>query len=195
MTTFIARGTQVHQALLVSHLTPFNPQFTQQLSGLQNALTPLSAGTTAHHQVYGVIYSILQQQASLLAYVDMFRIIAIVCLLWARKIKVYLPGRHALELPRRDSSIGPNKSADRSRSHRAGFKPETHGASATCTAITPKLLDTVRAALCASLRTCCVVNELLSRRYSAVGSMQIESSSSTMVLLKPRPSIAACNRR
>jgi Major Facilitator Superfamily/Biotin-lipoyl like len=80
MTTFVARDTQVHQALLVSLLTPFNPPFRQQLSGLQDALAPLSAGTTAHHQAYGVIYSILQQQAALLAYVDMFRILAMVCL-------------------------------------------------------------------------------------------------------------------
>jgi MFS transporter, DHA2 family, multidrug resistance protein len=80
MTTFIARGTQVHQALLVSHLTPFNPPFRQQLSTLQSALTPLSGGTTGHHQAYAVIYSILQQQAALFSYVDMFRLLAIVCL-------------------------------------------------------------------------------------------------------------------
>jgi DHA2 family multidrug resistance protein len=41
-TTFIARRGQVHQALLVSHLTPFDPQFRQQLSRLQNALNPFS---------------------------------------------------------------------------------------------------------------------------------------------------------
>lgn len=79
-TTFIARRTQVHQALLVSHLTPFNPQFRQQLSSLQNALNPFSGGTTAHHQAYAVIYNILRQQASLLSYIDMFRILVIVCL-------------------------------------------------------------------------------------------------------------------
>jgi MFS transporter, DHA2 family, multidrug resistance protein len=80
-TTFIARRTQVHQALLVSHLTPFNPQFRQQLSQLQHALNPLSGGPTAHHQAYAVIYNMLRQQASLLSYVDLFRILVLVCLL------------------------------------------------------------------------------------------------------------------
>jgi MFS transporter, DHA2 family, multidrug resistance protein len=80
ITTLITRGTQAHQALLVGHLTPFNPQFRQQLSALRSALTPLSGGPTAHDQAYAVMYNILRQQASLLSYVDMFRLLVIVCL-------------------------------------------------------------------------------------------------------------------
>jgi hypothetical protein len=62
------------------HLTPFNPQYRQQLASLQRALTPLSGGPTAHNQAYAVMYNILKQQAALLSYVDMFRFLVIVCL-------------------------------------------------------------------------------------------------------------------
>jgi DHA2 family multidrug resistance protein len=79
MTTLITRGTQIHQGLLVSHLTPFNPQYRQQLSTLQRTLNPMSGASTAHNQAYAVIYNVLQQQASLLSYLDMFRLLAIVC--------------------------------------------------------------------------------------------------------------------
>lgn len=41
---------------------------------------PVSRGTTAHYQAYAVIYNILRQQAALLSYIDMFRILVIVCL-------------------------------------------------------------------------------------------------------------------
>jgi DHA2 family multidrug resistance protein len=40
MTTFLARGAQTHQAVLVSHMTPYDAAYQQQLGALQSALTP-----------------------------------------------------------------------------------------------------------------------------------------------------------
>ena len=39
VTTMIARRAQVHQALMVGHLTPSDPAYTQQLAAAQHALT------------------------------------------------------------------------------------------------------------------------------------------------------------
>jgi MFS transporter, DHA2 family, multidrug resistance protein len=81
ITALITRGTQVHQALLVGHLTPFNPEYRQELSALQSALTPLRGGPRAQNQAYAVMYNILKQQAALFSYVDTFRLLVVVCLI------------------------------------------------------------------------------------------------------------------
>lgn len=74
VTTMLARGTQVHQAMMVSHLTPYDPIFQQRLSEL---MTTLGGSIPA----YGAIYQTLLRQASLLAYIDNFRLLAFMCLL------------------------------------------------------------------------------------------------------------------
>jgi MFS transporter, DHA2 family, multidrug resistance protein len=81
ITTIVTRGSQAHQALLVGRLTPFDPQYRHELSLLKNALTPASGGPAATNQSLAMIYRTLQQQASLLSYIDMFRLLVIVCAL------------------------------------------------------------------------------------------------------------------
>ena len=79
-TTLLARAAQQHQALLVGHLTPENPLYLDQLGALTAALTP-QLGASAGEQATALIYQTLQRQAMLLAYIDNFRLIALVCLL------------------------------------------------------------------------------------------------------------------
>jgi DHA2 family multidrug resistance protein len=71
-TTFLVRMTQVHQANLVSHMTPYDAVFQQRLAGMAAGLGRYSAGPAARAQAYGVLYGILQQQSNVKAYVDMF---------------------------------------------------------------------------------------------------------------------------
>jgi len=73
VTTMLARGAQVHQAAMVSHLTPYDPVFQQRLSEM---VTRMSVP-----QAYSAIYHILVRQATLLAYIDNFRLLAFMCLL------------------------------------------------------------------------------------------------------------------
>jgi DHA2 family multidrug resistance protein len=98
ITTLITRGTQAHQALLVSRLTPFNPLYLQELSALQRTLTPLSGSWRAHDQAYAVMYNILQQQASLWSYVDMFRLLVIVCLICIPAVLLFKKAHGAHQL-------------------------------------------------------------------------------------------------
>ncbi|HET8781818.1 MAG TPA: DHA2 family efflux MFS transporter permease subunit [Pyrinomonadaceae bacterium] len=74
VTTMLARGAQVHQAMMVSHLTPYDPVFQQRVSELMTTL----GGSI---QAYGSIYQTLLRQANLLAYIDNFRLLAFMCLL------------------------------------------------------------------------------------------------------------------
>ena len=72
VTTLLDRGSQSHQAILVSHLTPYHPAFQQRLVALKQMLG--SAG-----KAYGMIYGAMVKQATLLAYVDNFRLFAFIC--------------------------------------------------------------------------------------------------------------------
>jgi DHA2 family multidrug resistance protein len=80
-TTLVARGTQAHQALMVGHLSPYDPHFQQYLRTLTGALAhygnPAIAAQRAHEAVGGV----LLRNATLWAYVDTFRVLALLCLL------------------------------------------------------------------------------------------------------------------
>ena len=80
VTTLIARGSQAHQALMVGHLTPTDPAFTQQLHATSALLARHSDPVTATHQAYALIYNILNQQAHLWAFVDTFRIFGLLVL-------------------------------------------------------------------------------------------------------------------
>ena len=74
VTTMLARGAQTHQAAMVSHLTPYDPTFQQRVAELMNTL----GGPT---QAYSAIYQMVLRQASLLAYIDNFRLLAFMCLI------------------------------------------------------------------------------------------------------------------
>jgi DHA2 family multidrug resistance protein len=68
VTTLLARGAQVHQSILVGHLSAANPAFQQELGALQQGVTT--------QQAYGLIYTELIRQSTLLAYMDNFRLLA-----------------------------------------------------------------------------------------------------------------------
>jgi DHA2 family multidrug resistance protein len=80
VTTIIARRAQVHQALMVGHLTPYDPAYTQQLAAAQHALTPSSGSWLAHEQALGLVYNSLLQQSNLWAFVENFRLFGVLCL-------------------------------------------------------------------------------------------------------------------
>lgn len=89
ITTFIARGTQAHQALLVSHLTPHSRLYLERVNQIGAILASQSGQVTAHAQTYHLLYQTLQQQAALWAYIDQFWLLAIVSLLVAPIVFLY----------------------------------------------------------------------------------------------------------
>lgn len=83
MTTFLARRSQTHQAVLATHLTPYDPRYQEWLRNAQSALALRGNPFTASAQALGLLYSTLLRQATLLAFLDNFRLIslaALVCL-------------------------------------------------------------------------------------------------------------------
>jgi len=71
--TLLSRRAQVHQAMLVAHLTPFDASYRNALQGAQQMLmTQGSNPTLAHIQSQGMLYGNLVRQANMLAYVDAY---------------------------------------------------------------------------------------------------------------------------
>jgi len=68
VTTLLARGAQMHQSILVGNVSAANPAFQRELSTLQQGVST--------QQAYGLIYSELIRQSTLLAYMDNFRLLA-----------------------------------------------------------------------------------------------------------------------
>jgi DHA2 family multidrug resistance protein len=77
-TTFLVRMTQTHQANLVTHMTPYDLVFQARLSALTAGLSRYSAEPRAHMQAYGLLHGMLLQQSNLMAYVDIFRWMALI---------------------------------------------------------------------------------------------------------------------
>jgi DHA2 family multidrug resistance protein len=73
VTTLLARGSQTHQAQLAHHFTPYSVEFRRQFDVLSASLGP--------DRAYAALYGILRRQASLLAFVDNFRWLVVVCVL------------------------------------------------------------------------------------------------------------------
>jgi len=96
VTTIIDRASQAHQAIMITHLTPYDPIYQERLAAITAALTSQSGSWAAANQAPAIIYGVMQQQAQLAAFVDNFQLFGIVCLLCVplvflfRKVK---PGR------------------------------------------------------------------------------------------------------
>jgi DHA2 family multidrug resistance protein len=82
ITTMLVRGAQVHQSYLAANAGAGNPLAGQFVHGLQSKLFAAGADmVTAHQEALGTLYRSTQQQASLMAYMDNFRLLAFLALL------------------------------------------------------------------------------------------------------------------
>jgi DHA2 family multidrug resistance protein len=78
VTTLLARRAQLHQLRLVEHARPDNPNFQRALNGLtQHAVRSGLSPPDAHALALSKIYQELQAQASSLAYIDTFKVLAV----------------------------------------------------------------------------------------------------------------------
>ena len=75
-TAFLVRMGQVHQAYMGANLSPTDPALAGVSAGLASRLNVDGTDPiTAHHKALGAIYGMMQQQSSLMAYVDGFRLL------------------------------------------------------------------------------------------------------------------------
>ena len=78
VTTLIARRSQFHQQTLIDYARPGNPNFQNSANGLAQRLA--HSGVGAHEAkmgAYARIYRAIQAQATSLAYIDTFKVLAV----------------------------------------------------------------------------------------------------------------------
>ena len=93
VTTWLSRKAQVHQAMLSAHLSPYDLPMLQQLQAIRDSLALRVDPVTAAQQAWGAIYGTLVKQAALLAYVDTFRMLALLCLVCIPSVFLFTGGR------------------------------------------------------------------------------------------------------
>ena len=82
MTTFLARRSQVHQNHLVANVTAGRPETLRFLSGMRANFTAHGADSaTASRKALAALYELVQQHASMLAFVEAFWLMGVVFLL------------------------------------------------------------------------------------------------------------------
>jgi MFS transporter, DHA2 family, multidrug resistance protein len=79
VTTMLDRRAQFHQSRLTSHLVPGDPRLQQMLHGATTALREHGSSQPLR-QAYALLQYNVQRQASMLSYIDNFRILAIISL-------------------------------------------------------------------------------------------------------------------
>jgi DHA2 family multidrug resistance protein len=97
VTTMLARRTQFHQSSLSAHLNPANPRVAAMLHGTTSSLRA-SSGGAALHQAYALLAGTIDRQATMLSYIDNFRILGIAALF-------LLPCVFAVKRPRKGGEV------------------------------------------------------------------------------------------
>jgi len=83
LTTMLARQTQTHQASLVARVTEWDPATAERLGLLEQAYAAAGADAfTARQQALQRLYDDLQHQAAMKAFLDDFRILAVIFVLF-----------------------------------------------------------------------------------------------------------------
>ncbi|MDD4914743.1 MAG: DHA2 family efflux MFS transporter permease subunit [Methylococcales bacterium] len=82
MLSYQVRHQQIHQSILAEHLTPVNPAYQNLLSRYTDSLINLgNTSTAAGVSAMNRMYEELQNQAAILAYSDVFRLLAAITLI------------------------------------------------------------------------------------------------------------------
>ena len=81
VTTMLARNAQEHQTFIAAHFNPYNPQFQHYFQKLGSLFNQSGLPGYLDRKTFLALYDLAVQQATLLAYMDNFRLLAFVCLL------------------------------------------------------------------------------------------------------------------
>ena len=94
MATFLDRWTQSHRAILVSHLTPYDPAYQRWLATAQAGFKTQVGEVAAGPKALGLLSNVLAQQARLLAFMDNFRVVSYLSLLAVPLVLCLKRARH-----------------------------------------------------------------------------------------------------
>jgi MFS transporter, DHA2 family, multidrug resistance protein len=94
MTTLLSRNQQIHQAVLSAHTTEYDPAFRALFEQLRSGFIVMSDPVTATQQTYAAISGMVQRQAGVLAYIDDFWLLTVLCALCIPACFLFKKVRH-----------------------------------------------------------------------------------------------------
>jgi DHA2 family multidrug resistance protein len=81
-TTYLERQQQIHQSVLVGHVSAFDPGVRTAVGAISGAMQGGGAdAATAMQRAYGVMGGMVAQQAAMLSFLDTFRVMGLIFLL------------------------------------------------------------------------------------------------------------------
>ncbi len=94
VTTLVTRRTQVHQSFLVGHMTPFDTAYRTALTGVTSRLAAAGLSPSdAALRAPAILARTLGRQAAMLAYLDVFQLLAISIFCAVPFVLLLRPGR------------------------------------------------------------------------------------------------------
>jgi len=81
VSTMLERSSQTHQAMMVGHLSPLNPQYQRHLAAAQGLFATRFTPADALERAHALSYHTLVQQADYWSFVSIFYLIAWLCIL------------------------------------------------------------------------------------------------------------------
>jgi DHA2 family multidrug resistance protein len=79
VTTMLERRTQYHMSQLNEHVNPMSEAYRKMLASLTSAFTSAGGSSTgAASQAHGMIYNMVARQATMLSFVDDFKMLGVV---------------------------------------------------------------------------------------------------------------------
>ena len=104
VTTISARHAQMHTNDLTRHINPYNPVAQVTLQGMKQAFMARGMdAVTATKQAYAGIFGMVQRQAAMMAYIDVFLLLAI---MFAACLPLILLMRKPPKGPARPEAMG-----------------------------------------------------------------------------------------
>ena len=81
-TTLLARHGQAYTNMLAAHVTPYDPAAQSMLEGLRRTFMARGADlATATQRAHAAVFGMVSRQATMLAFVSVFRLLALIFLL------------------------------------------------------------------------------------------------------------------
>jgi DHA2 family multidrug resistance protein len=77
----LTRWTQVYTAILTENTSPYSPAFQNLFRQIRASLLTQNDIVTATQKTYGVVYGMIVRQAMVLAYIDCFWLLTVLCAL------------------------------------------------------------------------------------------------------------------
>ena len=94
------RLAQTHQNMLAGHLTPLDPNYVNRLHQIEGALRAAgSSPVIASQQAQAIIYQELVRQSTMLAYVDVYRLLSYMCLALIPLLFLMKPAKAGTPVP------------------------------------------------------------------------------------------------